>query len=102
MSDVIQVKRVVIVAETALQETLLGEVIRLGAHGYTCVYCFGKGAHETIADPFTGRSFVRIEIVARAAVAEAVLDYVHKARFENHAVIAYMDTVEVQRDDRFF
>ncbi len=102
MLELIRIKRVVVVADASLQKSLLDEFLKLGAHGYTCVYCFGKGEHEVIEDPFTGRSRIRIELLARPEVATAILEFIHKSKFEILPVIGFMDEVEVNKTDRFF
>ena len=55
------------IADTALEKILLSEFLKFGAKGYNCTYCFGKGRHETLEDPYTGRSRVRIEVLTRPA-----------------------------------
>ena len=73
------------------------------ARGYNCVYCFGKGRHEVLEDPFTGRSRVRIEVLVREEVAESIMDFVHEPQFGPYPITAFMDTVEVDpRDEHYF
>ncbi len=102
MTDLVEIKRVVVIADTVLEKTLLEQFLKLGAKGYTCNYCAGKGRHETLEDPYNGRSRVRIEVLAEASVASAVFDYVHRKQFGSYPVAAYMDTVEVNAQDHFF
>ena len=102
MADKEEIRRVTVTAETALENRLLEAFLNLGARGYTCIYCFGKGQHEVIEDPYTGRSLVRIEVLARPEVAEAILAYVHKAEFANFPIIGFMDNVQVYSKDKFF
>jgi nitrogen regulatory protein PII len=102
MPEMIEIRRVTVMAETALEHTLLDAFTKMGVKGYTCVYCFGKGRHEVIEDPYTGRSLVRIEMLARSEVAEAILAYVHKTEFSNYPVIGFMDKVQVYASDRIY
>jgi hypothetical protein len=102
MPEVVEISRVVVVADTALEKVLLSEFLKLGAKGYNCTYCFGKGRHETIEDPHTGRSRVRIEVLTRPVVATAILEYVHRKEFGAYPVAAYIDTVEVDARDHFY
>jgi hypothetical protein len=102
MVKLIEVRRLVIICDTSIERLMQEEVIKAGARGYNCVYCFGKGRHEEVADPFTGRSRVRIEVLAKPAVAEAILDFVHRPDFEGYPVTAFVDTVEVDSRDTFF
>jgi hypothetical protein len=103
MVELLEIHRVVIIADTALEQTLLPEFLKLGAKGYNCTYCFGKGRHEPIEDPFTGsRSRIRVEVLARPQVAAAIMEFVHRKQFSAYAVVAYLDTVEVDSRDHFF
>jgi len=99
MTTLAEVRRIVVIADTAIEKPLLENFLKLGAKGYNCVYCFGKGRHETLEDPFTGQSRVRIEIIARQSVAEAIMDYVHRSEFESYAATAFMDVVQVHAHD---
>jgi hypothetical protein len=102
MSELVEIGRVVVIADTALERILLSEFIKLGAKGYNCTNCFGKGRHETLEDPFTGRSRVRIEVLAKPDVALAILKYVHNKEFGRYPVAAFMDTVKAFGRDNFY
>jgi hypothetical protein len=102
MPEAVEISRVVVIADTALEKALLSEFLKLGAKGYNCTYCFGKGRHETIEDPYTGRSRVRIEVLTRPSVAASILEYVHRKQFGAYPVAAYLDTVEVDARDNFY
>jgi hypothetical protein len=99
--ELVEVRRVTVVAETVLQQKLLEQFQKLGARGYTCSYCFGKGRHEVVEDPCTGRSLVKIVILARESVATAIMRYIHTSQFESYPAMAYMDSVVVFDDTNF-
>jgi hypothetical protein len=102
MADLTEISRVVVIADTALEKILLSEFLKLGAKGYNCSYCFGKGRHETLEDPFTGRSRVRIEVLTKPPVAQGILEYVHRKQFGSYPVAVFMDTVQVDSRDTFY
>ena len=102
MADLTEISRVVVIADTALEKILLSEFLKLGAKGYNCSYCFGKGRHETLEDPFTGRSRVRIEVLTKPQVAQGILEYVHRKQFGSYPVAVFMDTVQVDSRDTFY
>ena len=102
MSEMVEISRVVVIVDTALEKTLLSEFLKLGAKGYNCTYCSGKGRHETLEDPYTGRSRVRIEVLTRPTVAAAILEYVHRKQFGSYPAAAFLDTVEVDSRDNFY
>ena len=78
MAEWAQVRRVVIIVDTAIEAPILEYVMKAGARGYNCIYCFGKGRHEVLEAPFTGSSRVRIEVLVREEVAESIMDFVHE------------------------
>jgi hypothetical protein len=100
--ELVEARRVIVIADVALQEPLLIQFLKLGAKGYSCMDCVGKGRHETIEDPYTGRSRVRIEVVTTPAVAMDILEYVHRKEFGPYPVAAFLDTVKVDARDTFF
>jgi len=102
MVELVEIKRLVVIADTVLEKTLLEHFLKLGAKGYTCNYCAGKGRHETLEDPYNGRSRVYIELLAEESVATAIFDYVHRKQFGSYPVAAYMHTVEVCAQDHFY
>jgi hypothetical protein len=102
MPEFIDIRRVTVIAETNLEETLLKEFKRLGAKGYTCIYCTGKGRHEVLEDPYTGTSLVQIQVMARPSVAEAIMRYMHTPGLKRFPTTTVMDTVTVYADDNFF
>jgi hypothetical protein len=101
-SKTVEVSRLVVIADTTLEKILLTEFLKLGAKGYNCSYCFGKGRHETLEDPYTGRSRIRIEVLTCPQVAASILEYVHHKPFGSYAIAAFLDTVEVDARDKFY
>ena len=101
MNELTEVCRVTVIAETVFEKSFVEEFLKMGAKGYTCIHCFGKGRHEVMDDPYTGQSLVHIEVLAQQSVAEAILQYVHQPQFKKYPVIGYMDTVKVYSHDTF-
>lgn len=95
------VRRVTIIADAALEKQLLDQIVKLGAKGFTCQDCRGRGEHEVFEDPWTGASRVRIETIVQPAVADQIMDYVHQPQLLNQAVTACLETVQVSTLDRF-
>ena len=97
-----QIWRVVIIMDTAIEAPVLEHIMKSGAKGYNCIYCFGKGRHETLEDPFTGRSRVRIEVLAKEPVARSIVEYLHGSEFESYPITSFVDTVEVDARDKSY
>jgi hypothetical protein len=100
--EFLKASRVMIIADTAVERKLLEEILRLGIKGHNCPHCFGKGRHETVEDPMSGRSRVRIEVVTQAATAASILEFVHHKQFGNYPIAAFADRVDVDRRDKFY
>lgn len=91
--------RVVIIADTLLEETLLKAILELGVKGYNVSKCFGEGRHEVLGNPLIGSTMIRVEALAPESVVQAIMDYVHEPRWGRHAMLAFVDTVEVDSRD---
>lgn len=104
MSQFVEARRVVVIAESVLLKELLSKFVELGAKGYNCMYCFGKGEHGMVDDMFSSpdRSCVRIEMITTLDVAQGIMDYVHRGAVERYPITAFTDTVEVDSRDTFY
>lgn len=96
-----EARRIVVIADVMLKELLLEKILEFGAKGYNCATCFGKGEHEALGDLLTGRALIRIEVITNNEVAERILDFIHQPRYRAHALICFLDAVEVDTRDRF-
>lgn len=101
MSNLVTARRVTIVTDALLEKMILEQIVRLGAKGYTCTGCRGRGEHEVFEDPFTGSTRVRIETIVQPDVAAAIMDAVHAPSLLNQPLTACVETVEVSPLDQF-
>ena len=101
MSNLVTVQRVTVIADARLEDGLLKQFARLGAKGYTCQDCRGRGEHEIVQDVFSGASRVRIETIVQPQVAEAIMHYLDSPQFHQQALTACVETVQVLASDRF-
>jgi nitrogen regulatory protein PII len=95
-----ELKKVSIVAERLLEDRLIEAVRRLGASGYTAVDVRGEGSRGVRATEFEGHN-VKLEVLVSPAVAEAILEHLAKRYFEAYAVVAYVETVQVVRGEKY-
>ena len=105
MLNTIKVHRVVIIVDATLADQFCDKVMELGARGYNCVACTGRGTHTITGSPFFGEGLVRIEILTSDEVAKAILDYIHAVQFQQfgqYALSAFLSVVEVDKRDRSF
>jgi hypothetical protein len=91
---------VTIVGEAVLEERLLRELRELGARGWTIDPVRGEGSRGTRASTLEGGN-VRIETLVAPDVAERILDRLAERYFPRFAVVAFSQTVEVVRGDKY-
>ncbi|HLJ11305.1 MAG TPA: hypothetical protein VKU82_08950 [Planctomycetaceae bacterium] len=102
MSNLVSVRRVTVVVESELEKMLVEQFAKLGARGYTCVDCRGRGEHEIAIDddPFVNAGRVRIETIVQPKVAADILNYLESPQFAARAIAACVEAVEVSAADR--
>jgi nitrogen regulatory protein P-II 2 len=93
-------KRVVIIGDSDLVDRLLKEVQALGATGYTVCTVRGEGARG-IRPRHAKSGNTKIEVIANRAVAHRILEHCAKHYFEQYAMIAFLDDVEVMNGAKF-
>ncbi len=96
----IQLKKVTIVAESLLKEGILEILKAQGSTGYTITACEGEGSKGIHASDFEGRN-IQIDTIVSSEVGQLVLTAVSERYMKNYALIAYMNDVEVVREDKF-
>ena len=96
----VTLKLVTIIAEGFLEEKLIREVKRLGAKGYTITPARGEGSRGVRASEWEGGN-IRLECIVSPEVAEKIVNRLVEAYFTNYAVIAYLESVEVVRGDKY-
>ena len=85
MSDLVEVQRVVVIADRPFEFELVGDFLKLGAKSWTSDYCNGRGEHTTLGGP---RSRVRIEILTSLEVAEGIIHRLEDPPYNSYGVIA--------------
>lgn len=98
--NTVALKRVTIIAEHLLEGRLLRDLRELGAKGYTVAEVRGEGSRGVRASEWEGKN-VKIETLVSEPVAEAILTRVARVYFPHYAVVAYVETVEVIRGDKY-
>jgi nitrogen regulatory protein P-II 2 len=83
-----------------LRERLVADLRRLGATGYTISEVHGHGS-KGVSEQFWANAQLRLETLASAAVAEAILRHLQDAYFSSFSVIAYAMDVDVLRPEKF-
>lgn len=93
-------KKVTIVAERLLRDSLFKLIREQGSTGHTIMAVEGEGSRGIHATDFEGRH-VQIETIVSSEVAERILKQIESELLENFAVITYVSDVAVLRPDKF-
>jgi hypothetical protein len=94
-------KLLTIICETDLENKLGGDVMALGAHGYTVSEARGRGAGGERDAAWGPSGNIRMEVICEAAVADSIAAHLRKTYFEHYALVLYMSDVEVLRGEKF-
>jgi nitrogen regulatory protein P-II 2 len=96
----VQLKCVTIIGEAVLQDRLTREIRERGAKGYTLTEVRGEGSRGVRASEWEGKN-IKIETLVSAEAADAILALLAEEYFPHYAVVAYVETVEVVRGDKY-
>ncbi len=90
-----------IVTESSLEATLLREIEKLGAKGYTVTDARGKGDRGTRSAGWDADSNIRVEIICTRQIADAISECMREVYYDNYAMVLYSHEVDVLRPDKF-
>jgi nitrogen regulatory protein PII len=96
----VPMKRVTIIGDDTVKYRIVQELRELGATGYTDCGVHGKGARG-IRPRHAEPANRKIEVIATPEVAERILEHIAQHYFDNYAMIAFLDDVEVLRGEKF-
>jgi nitrogen regulatory protein PII len=94
-------KLVTIIMEARVETLITRDLTRLGAHGYTVTEARGMGARGVRAANWEADRNIRIEVLCKEEIGRAVLDHLYAEYFENYAMVAFLQDVEVLRPEKF-
>ncbi len=94
-------KLLTIIAEAALEQSLVKDIERLGAHGYTITDARGKGSRGIRNADWDRSGNIRLEVVCDAATAEAIAGDFRSRYYDNYAMILFIGDVDVLRPEKF-
>ncbi len=95
------VRRITLVTDPAVVDSITRQIGELGASGYTLTRCQGAGRRELGAVTAVPVERVRVEVVMHPALAEPFLDYLRKDVMPRYPLTACVETVKVLRSDGF-
>lgn len=90
-----------VITEAALESTLVEEIERLGARGYTVTNARGNGSRGVRSGAWGASSNIRMEVVCDEKVEDAITSHLRERYYENFAMILFCSDVDVIRSDKF-
>lgn len=96
-------KRVVltIITESALESSLLEDLVRMGAQGYTVTDARGRGSRGVRDAQWDEAANIRIEVVCARPLAQELFAHLRDSYYDDYAMIAFMHEVDVLRPEKF-
>lgn len=94
-------KLLTVVAEALLEQRMIKDLERLGAHGYTITDARGKGGRGVRNAGWERSGNIRIEVVCDAPTAAAIAAHLKQHYYDNYAMILFIGDVEVLRPEKF-
>ncbi len=94
-------KLLTVVTEAVLEATLVLDIDRLGAHGYTITDARGRGSRGTRDAGWDASGNIRIEVVCDTQTAGAIAAYLQEHYYDNYAMILFVSDIEVLRPEKF-
>jgi nitrogen regulatory protein PII len=90
-----------IVTESVVEQTLLRELERLGAKGYTVSDARGMGSRGSRDAAWQEVANIQIKIICARQQAEDILTHLQTKYFKDYAMVSFMHEVEVLRAEKF-
>lgn len=94
-------KLLTVVTEAALETTLVTDLDRLHAHGYTIGDVRGKGSRGVRHADWELDASIRVEVVCDAATAASIAVHLQTQYYDNYAMIIFTSDIEVLRPEKF-
>jgi nitrogen regulatory protein PII len=94
-------KLLTVVTEAVIEEQIVSDLKKLGAHGYTIVEARGAGAHGVRGAEERFTSNIRVEIICDEVTADRIVIHFQKTYYDNYAMISYITDVDILRPNKF-
>ena len=91
---------VTIITERLLRDEIIDHLKETGVSGYTLSDTTGEGSRGIRASDWEGKN-VKIEVIAKHDMATKIIQQISNEYFENYAVVAYTQKVNVVRGEKY-
>lgn len=90
-----------LITEAAIEKNLLRDLKQLGVAGYTVLDARGQGRRGVRAAAWGEAANIRIEVICTRGLAETVLQDFQARYYDNYAMVAFLQDIEIIRPDKF-
>lgn len=97
----VQMRRVVVIADESLEQRLANEFIDRGATGFTAIPCRGAGRRHLLNGHARSESQVRLEVIVTPEVCDEILTFLRRSVMPDHRITACIERVDAVRADQF-
>lgn len=94
-------KLLTVITESALESSLISDIEKLGARGYTITDARGKGGRGARNASWEASGNIRMEIICDDKKADAIANHLRERYYDNYAMILTLTDVEVLRPEKF-
>lgn len=94
-------KLLTVITESALESSLISDIEKLGARGYTITDARGKGGRGARNASWEASGNIRMEIICNEEKADAIANHLRERYYDNYAMILTVTDVEVLRPEKF-
>jgi hypothetical protein len=85
-----------ILSEAVLEDTLIDEIMALGARGYTISDARGRGTHGLRTGRWTAGGNIRIEVLGDTALCGRIVERLQATYERDYGLLMFTCTVEMQ------
>jgi hypothetical protein len=85
-----------ILSEAVLEDTLVDEIMALGAKGYTISEARGRGTHGERSGRWTAGGNIRIEVIGDDALCARIVERLQAAYEPDYGLLMFTSSVELQ------
>ena len=85
-----------ILSEAVLEETLIDEIMALGAKGYTISEARGRGTHGVRTGKWSAGGNIRIEVIGDKALCAGIVERLHAEYERDYGLLMFTCAVELQ------
>jgi hypothetical protein len=85
-----------ILSEAVLEDTLIDEIMALGAKGYTISEARGRGTHGLRTGKWSAGGNIRIEVIGDQALCASIVERLQAGYERDYGLLMFTSAIELQ------